>query len=261
MDILVNQLNIAINKGISVCLCVVIETTGSVPRRAGTKMLVFADGRTVGTVGGGSVEANSTEAALLALKDGQTRLVHYSLKESSDVSVGTCGGEMTVYIEPQMAQPLLLIIGAGHVGKAVARAAAPLGFRVVLTDDRMESLNPTEFPANVEFLHSTMADLPKILEFTSKSYIINVSRGTDVDIEGLPSILEQEFAYLGIIGSLKRWEHTRKGLLDKGVSAEQIKRIKSPIGIDIKGETPEEIAISILAEVIAYKHNAPIIGK
>lgn len=261
MDNLINQLNTSIKTGLPVCLCVVIETTGSVPRRASTKMLVFADGRTVGTVGGGTVEVRATEAALLALKDGQTRLVHYSLKESNDASVGTCGGEMTVYIEPQMTQSLLLIIGAGHLGKAVARAAAPLGFRVVLTDDRMESLDPAEYPANVEFVNSMMADLPKVIEFESNSYIVNVSRGTDVDIEGLPAILEQDFAYLGIIGSLKRWAHTRKGLLDKGVSLDRIRRIKSPIGLDIEGETPEEIAISILAEVIAFKNHAPILGK
>lgn len=261
MDNLINQLNTSIKAGIPVCLCVVIETIGSVPRRAGTKMLVFDDGRTVGTVGGGTVEVRSTEAALSALKDGQTRLVHYCLQDSSEVSVGTCGGEMTVYIEPQMAQPLLLIIGAGHVGKAVARAAAPLNFRVVLTDDRMESLDPADYPANVEFISSMMSDLPKVLEFASNTYIVNVSRGTDVDIEGLPSLLEQEFAYLGIIGSLKRWAHTRKGLLDHGIPIEQINRIKSPIGLDIKAETPEEIAISILAEVIAFKNSAPILSK
>ncbi|MGB4595107.1 MAG: XdhC/CoxI family protein [Anaerolineaceae bacterium] len=261
MDNLINQLNTTVKSGVPVCLCVVIETTGSVPRKASTKMLVFADGRTIGTVGGGGVEEKATEAALMALKDGQTRLVHYSLKDSSDASVGICGGEMTVYIEPQMTQPLLLIIGAGHVGKAVARAAAPLGFRVILTDDRMKSLDPSEYPVNVEFVSSMMADLPKVIAFANNTYIVDVSRGTDVDIEGLPAILEQQFDYLGIIGSLKRWTHTRKGLLDKGVSLEQINRIKSPIGLDIRGETPEEIAISILAEVIAFKNNATILNK
>jgi xanthine dehydrogenase accessory factor len=106
-----------------------------------------------------------------------------------------------------------------------------------------------------------MEDLPKVLNFDNNTFIVNVSRGSDVDIEGLPAILQQEFAYMGIIGSLKRWSHTRKGLLEKGVTEEQLGRIKSPIGMDIKGETPEEIAISILAEVIAYKHNAPLLLK
>ena len=261
MDNLINELNTSIKNGIPVCLCIVIETTGSVPRKAGTKMLVFSDGGSLGTVGGGGVETLSTEAALLALKDGQTRLVHYSLDDSGSSSVGICGGTMTVYIEPQVSLPLLLIVGAGHVGKAVARAAAPLGFRVVLTDDRMEALDPAEYPAKVSFVSSRMSDLPKVLEFSKNTFVVDVTRGSDVDIEGLPAILEQEFAYLGIIGSLKRWAHTRQGLLDRGVSPEQLKRIKSPIGMDIKGETPEEIAISILAEVIAFRHNAPIFYK
>ncbi len=261
MDHLINELNESIKNGIPVCVCVVIETTGSVPRKAGTKMLVFSDGRTLGTVGGGGVETLATEAALLALKDGQTRLVHYSLDDSGPTSAGICGGKMTVYIEPQLSLPLLLIIGAGHVGKAVARAAAPLGFRVVLTDDRMDSIDANEYPSNIQFISSMMADLPTVLKFDNNTFIVNVSRGSDVDIEGLPAILQQEFAYMGIIGSLKRWSHTRKGLLEKGVTEEQLERIKSPIGMDIKGETPEEIAISILAEVIAYKHNAPLLLK
>lgn len=261
MDNLINQLNTSIKTGVPVCLCVVIETIGSVPRKAGTKMLVYADGKTVGTVGGGGVETRATEAALLALKDGKTRLVHYSLEDTGEASVGICGGEMTVYIEPQMTKPLLLVLGAGHVGKAVVRAAAPLDFRVVLTDDRMEDLNPADYPVNVEFISSLMEDLPKVLDFNSNTYIVDVTRGSDVDIEGLPKILEQDFAYLGIIGSLKRWNYTRQGLIEKGVTTEQLKQIKSPIGLDIRGETPEEIAISILAEVIAYKYNAPILQK
>jgi len=260
VDTLIDQLNNSIRAGTPVCLCVVIETTGAVPRKASTKMLVFPDGHTTGTVGGGGVEVAATKAALEALKDGKTRLVHYSLSEESDVSMGVCGGEMTVYIEPQMTQPLLVVIGAGHVGKAVAKAASPLGFRIVLTDDRMEELDASLFPANVEFLSAKMADLPKLLPFDQSTFIVNVSRGTDVDIEGLPSLLQQQFAYLGVIGSLKRWAHTRKGLIEQGVSQEQIQLVKSPIGLDIRGETPEEIAISILAEVIAVKNHAPILA-
>lgn len=259
MDQIIEQLNSSIRSGIPVCLCVVIETTGSVPRRASTKMLVFRDGSTVGTVGGGGVELLSTEAALQALKDGQTNLIHYSLKDGGESSVGVCGGEMTVYIEPHLTQPTLLIIGAGHVGKAVARASATLGFRVVLTDDRMDDMDSAGFPSNVEFVKSLMADLPNVLPFEENTYIVNVSRGSDVDIAGMAPILNQKFAYLGIIGSLKRWDHTRRGLLGQGVTVEQINRIKSPIGFDIRGETPEEIAISILAEVIAVKNNAPFL--
>lgn len=247
---LLNQ-TIAENK--PVCLCVVVKAKGSVPRREGTKMLVFSDGSTEGTVGGGKVEQETRDLALKALIDGQPRVLDFKL-DGKHYSAGTCGGEMQVFIEPQGVRPVLLILGAGHVGKALAIAAQALDFRVVVSDDRAALCTPENIPGRVEFLPIPMSEIPQHLRIDGKTYIANVSRGSEVDVEGMGALLDFEPAYFGVIGSLKRWKTTRDALIAKGIPAERLDRVKSPIGFDIRGETPEEIAISILAEVIqAYR--------
>jgi xanthine dehydrogenase accessory factor len=239
--------------GKPVCLCVVIKTTGAVPRHAGTKMLVFPDGRSEGTVGGGGVEQAALKAALEAFKDGMSRTVSYSLKGDNDASLGVCGGEMEVYIEPQLLADTLLIIGAGHVGRALAQAAKPLGFQIIVADEREGLLDPTVFQG-CQLLHAEMEEVPEKVEIGPRTFIVDVSHGSDVDIAGLPSILKSQAAYIGVIGSKKRWATTLAGLRTRGVSEELIAKAKSPIGLAIKAETPEEIAISILAEVIEKRN-------
>lgn len=248
-----NALHQAVSNQEPVCLCIVVHTVGSVPRREGTKMLVYADGRTQGTVGGGLVEQETRDLALQALVDGQARLLDFNL-EGKHYSAGTCGGKMKVYIEPQGVKPVLLVLGAGHVGKAVALAAQALDFQIIVSDDRADLCTPELIPGKLEFLPVPMAEIPEHIQIDGKTYIVNVSRGSDVDVEGMPALLEFEPAYFGVIGSLKRWKTTCDALLQKGVAQEKLDKVKSPIGIDIGGETPEEIAISILAEVIqAYR--------
>ena len=241
------------NAGEPVCLCVVIKTTGAVPRHAGTKMLVFPDGRSEGTVGGGGVEQAALAAALEAFQDGKPRTVTYSLKGDDDASLGVCGGEMEVYIEPQLPEDTLLILGAGHVGRALALAAKPLGFQIVVVDEREGLLDPTVFQG-CRLIHADMAAVPDKLEIGPRTFIADVSHGSDVDIAGLPSILKSEAPYVGVIGSKKRWATTLEGLRAQGVSEDLIAKVKTPIGLAIKAETPEEIAISILAEIIEKKN-------
>lgn len=244
----------ASSHGKAVCFCVVIETNGAVPRHAGSKMLVYSDGTTFGSVGGGGVEDQTIAAALNSLKNGKPQILHYSLNAREKNAVGICGGDVTVYIEPQMAQPVLLVLGAGHVGKSVAKFAQLLDFRVIVSDDRAELCTSGLIPGSVEFLPVPMREIPNHLEINEQVYIVGVSRGSDVDLAGLPAILEYKPAYIGLIGSLKRWAATKKGLKDLGVPEDRIAWIKSPIGIDIEAETPDEIAISILAEVIQVRN-------
>ena len=240
--------------GKAVCLCVVIKTSGSVPRHAGTKMLVYPDGRSEGTVGGGGVEQAALSAALAAFKDGKPRTVSYSLKGDDDASLGVCGGDMEVYIEPQLPADTLLILGAGHVGRALAQAARLLSFQIVVADEREALLNPAVFQG-CQLIHAEMADVPGKVEIGPRTFIVDVSHGSDMDIAGLPAILKSEAGYIGVIGSKKRWATTLEGLRAQGISEELIAKVKSPIGLNIKAETPEEIAISILAEVIEKKNS------
>lgn len=237
-----------------VCLCVVIKTQGSVPRHAGSKMLVYSEGATVGSVGGGGLESAVRTAALQALKTGKPDLLYYSLNKEKDVNVGICGGNVSVYIEPHTRQPLLLILGAGHVGKAVAKMAQPMNFKIIITDDREDVFSEYETTASLETLTCPLAEVPKYVDIDENTYIVGVTRGADVDIAGLPTLLKTKPAYIGLIGSRKRWQFAKEGLLAAGVTEEVLTKIKTPIGLDIKAETPEEIAVSILAEVISYKN-------
>jgi xanthine dehydrogenase accessory factor len=234
-------------------LCTIVSSQGSTPRGVGSKMLVYPDGSFVGTVGGGEVENRVIKEALDSLNDRTARILPYSMVDPQRGDPGVCGGQLEVFVEPILPPSLLVVVGGGHVGKAVAHLAHWLGFRVVVNDDRPEFCNPDAIPDADDFLPFSMADLPSHLEITPWTYLVLTTRGADVDIEGLPALLETPAAYIGIIGSRRRWETTRKGLLAAGIREDALSRIHSPIGLELNAETPEEIAVSILAEILMLR--------
>jgi len=235
-------------------ICTIIETSGSTPRHVGSKMLVYEDGHFLGTVGGGEVETRVIQEALAAIGDGKSRRLEYNMVNPQRGDPGVCGGTLEVYVEPILPEPLLVVIGGGHVGKAVVHLAKWLGFRVAVSDDRPEFCNKEANPDADEFFPVAMADLPNHLKFNKRTYLVLTTRGAVVDIEGLPSLLNQPFAYMGLIGSKRRWSVTQKALVEKGLPHEKISRVRSPIGLELKAETPEEIAVSILAEIIMLRN-------
>jgi len=235
-------------------LCTIIRTRGSTPRHATSKMLVYPDGHILGTVGGGGLEQRVIASSLEALRDGQPRLLEFNMVDPSRGDVGVCGGTVEVFVEPILPKPVLVVIGAGHVGKAVAHLAHWLGFRVAVNDDRAEFCNPEAVPDADEYYPCAMADLPAQLAITPWTYLVLTTRGVDVDVPGLPALLETPAAYLGVIGSRRRWAEARKQLLEAGMAEEKLARVHSPIGLDIHAETPEEIAVSILGEIIALRN-------
>jgi len=255
MDLVLQRLAECNQNQQPVCLCVVVEAKGGVPRHAGSKMLVFSDGTSMGTVGGGEVEAAVKKAALEAFHTQKPSLLRYSLNSKDDASLGICGGEIQVYIEPILAQPTLLVIGAGHVGKAVAKVGKILNFRVVVSDDRAELCTQEALPEADLLLPLPMQEIPTACQIDSQTFIVDVSRGSDLDILGLPALLATKPTYIGVIGSRRRWEATRAGLLENGVTEQELALVKSPVGLHIHAETPEEIAVSILAEIITIKNN------
>ena len=235
-------------------LCTIIRTRGSTPRHATSKMLVYPDGHILGTVGGGGLEQQVIAASLEALRDGQPRLLEFNMVDPSRGDVGICGGTVEVFVEPVLPKPLLVVIGAGHVGKAVAHLAHWLGFRVAVNDDRVEFCTPEAVPDADEYYPCPMADLPTQLAITPWTYLVLTTRGMDVDVQGLPALLDTPAAYLGVIGSKRRWAEARKQLLEAGMAEEKMARVHTPIGLDIHAETPEEIAVSILGEIIALRN-------
>lgn len=236
-------------------LCTIIHSQGSTPRHTGSKMLVYQDGSIKGSVGGGELENRVIAAALEAIGDGAPRRVEYNMADPARGDAGVCGGLVEVYIEPMQPKPVMVVIGSGHVGKAVAHLAHWLGFRVVVCDDRPEFCTPEAVPDGDEFLPIPMADLPDRMKITPWTYLVLTTRGVVVDVPGLPALLDSEAAYIGVIGSRKRWTTTRNQLLAQGISADALDRVHSPIGLELNAETPEEIAVSIMAEIIMLRES------
>ncbi len=251
---LLDHLTQAINSGKPVALCTVVNTRGSVPRHAGTKMLVFPDGQFEGTVGGGETEKLVLNEALAALTDGKTRFLNYDLIDLEKGDPGLCGGTVNIFVEPFLRTPTVIVIGAGHVGRSVVHLASWMGYRVILSDDRADLCNPESVPDADEYLPIPIGELLEKVEIGPQTYLVLVTRGVEVDIRGLPALLESDAAYIGLIGSKKRWAHCQEKLLEAGVPQEKIDRIKSPVGISIHAETPDEIAISIMAEITAVRN-------
>mgnify|MGYP000692800368 CR=1 FL=1 len=241
-------------RGEPLALATVVRVQGSMPRHEGSKMLVRADGSIVGTVGGGAMEARVIQEALDAMSDGQTRLSSYTLNSLEAGDPGICGGTAEIFVEPVVVSPTLLVIGGGHVGKALADLGKWLEFRVLLSDDREAFCNPDYAPGLDGYAICKPADIAQHVTINGQTYIAAVTRGLPVDIDLIPALLQTDAAYIGLIGSRRRWALTIKALREQhGLSAAQLRRIHAPIGLELNAETPKEIAVSIMAEMIMLR--------
>jgi xanthine dehydrogenase accessory factor len=236
--------------GTPAALATVIRTTGSMPRHAGSKMLVYPDGQIVGTIGGGMMESEVIKAAQDAIQQGEARLETYSLNSIDAGDPGICGGSADIFIEPLEVAPTLLVIGGGHVGKALADLGKWLGYRVVLSDDREAFCNPMYAPGLDDYIVCTPDNLTDRIDITPQTYIAAVTRGLPIDEHLIPALLDTDAAYIGLIGSRRRWALTAGHLRDThGLTNEQLARVRAPIGLELEAESPREIALSILAEI------------
>lgn len=238
------------HEGRAAALAIVVETQGSVPRQPGSKMLVWQDGQIVGTVGGGQMEALVIAEAQQALRDGQCRMFTYNLADLDAGDPGVCGGTMKIYVEPLLPPPTVLVIGCGHVGKAVAELAKWLGYHVIVADDRPGYATPEQLPGMDGYVEAAPHELAAKVAITTFTYVVAVTRGLNVDETLLPALLKTPAPYIGLIGSRRRWALTVQALREQGVSPEDLARVHAPIGLSIGAETPKEIAVSILAEII-----------
>ncbi len=234
-------------------LCMIVKSRGSTPRHTTSKMLVFPDGHILGTVGGGEVESRVISEALEAIGDRKPRLLEYNMADPERGDPGVCGGQLEIYVEPIVPKPTLVVVGVGHVGKAVAHLAKWLGFIVAVSDDRPEFCNPKAVPDADEFYPIPLGQLAQKMTITPWTYIVLTTRGVNVDIGGLPSLLDTKAGYIGVIGSKRRWAVTTKKLRAAGIPKNKLDLVHSPIGLEIYAETPEEIAVSIMAEIIQLR--------
>lgn len=238
------------SEGISAALATVIETQGSLPRHEGSKMLIYANGDIVGTVGGGAMESRVIHTARQCLLDGQARVETYTLNDVSMGDAGICGGTARIFIEVISIAPLLLVIGGGHVGKALAELGKWMGFRVVLADDRAEYANVEHVKGLDGYIVCKPSEVVERVTIDKNTYVAAVTRGLPVDLELLPALLRTPARYIGLIGSRRRWSVTVNALLERDTSLKEVlKRVRAPIGLEVGAESPREIALSILAEI------------
>ncbi len=231
------------------CLITIATTKGSVPRQAGSKMLVYPDGKTSGTIGGGKFEALVLADALALPRKSLPLLKTYPLHEQSADSFGAvCGGEVTVLIEPQLPPLALTLIGAGHCARALAQLARSCGWQVTVLDDRANQL--TDFPAHHLL---TVPAPPWIAEksWQEDDALVLLSRNFELDRAALSSALKNRtMGYLGMIGSQRKVTRVLTDLLAEGFTQEDFAPLRAPLGLDLGADHPSEIAISILAEIL-----------
>ncbi len=234
-------------------LVTVAATTGSVPRAPGSKMLVYADGRISGTIGGGKFEALVRDEAIAALRDKKPLLKNYPLHEGNPDSFGAiCGGEATVFIEPQILSEAVYLIGGGHCAKAIANLAMDCGLFVTVIEDRAESLD--DFPSPVQCLTSVRpAEFIAAHDWQADEALVMVSRNHEIDREALAAAVQHAdgAGYIGMIGSKRKVRMVFDHLRERGVPNEKLERVYAPLGLDIGSDSPTEIAVSAVAEIIA----------
>ena len=216
----------ALDRGEPAALVTIVSTTGSTPQRVGAKMLVFADGRIVGTIGGGCYENDAFWKAREAITSRKPQLLHYELSDDFAQETGLiCGGQMDVYIEPIEPSPELYIVGAGHVGFHLARLASDVGFRVHVVDDREKFANAERFPSAVEIV---VDDIPSWIgraNLPAHAYTVIVTRGHTNDLEALRALAPRELRYLGLIGSRAKVARIYDALSEAQMPAEYLSLI------------------------------------
>ncbi|HLA75973.1 MAG TPA: XdhC/CoxI family protein [Vicinamibacteria bacterium] len=241
-------------QGDPAALVTVIATEGSTPQKAGAKMVVYPDGRIVGTIGGGCVESEMVLRARQTIESRRAQLASYDLTlEQAGEDGLICGGRMQVFIEPLEGTPTLCLFGAGHVAQPLAHMAKAAGFRVEVADDRIKFANRERFPEADLLIVEEFGAAARQMTLGPNSYAVVVTRGHGGDTDALQAVLGRGLRYVGLLGSKPKLVHIAAALEERGLSAERLSEIRCPLGLEIGAESPEEIAISILAEMIAVR--------
>jgi xanthine dehydrogenase accessory factor len=248
-----NEIQATLKRGEQVVVATVVKTVGAAPCGVGTKMLVRADGSLSGSLAGPRTDGKAAEIARQALRDGHSLLTHIHLDADQGEAVGSCGATLEVFFETLRPEPRLIIAGAGYVAQALTRLAAQLDFRLAVVDDRRDLADPAVFGEQVQLTFGDIPQTLRALEPDEQSFIVIVTRGHHLDEEALRAALESRAGYVGMIGSPGKVKHIFKTLLQQGVTRETLERVHAPIGLDLGAQTPDEIALSIAAELVMLR--------
>nr|WP_082022453.1 XdhC family protein [Enterobacter sp. Bisph1] len=236
-------------------LAQIVDSRGSAPRHS-ARMLIHEDGSIVGTIGGGMVERKVIDEALQALRAKASRLFHARMARQGSDAVGSdCGGAMSIYISVHGLRPKLWLVGAGHVNRAVARIAALVDFEIAVGDIYQESLSPDAFPASTQFIHgASFAEVVNSMAICREDFVLIATNNQDR--EALDNLITRPVAWLGLLASRRKVQVFLQQLRENGAAQADLNRLRAPVGYDIGAETPDEIAVSILAEVLQVKNRA-----
>ncbi|MDD2251573.1 MAG: XdhC/CoxI family protein [Dehalococcoidales bacterium] len=244
------------SEGREAALVTLIGASGSTPRGEGAKMMVLEDGSTRGTIGGGSIEREVTQAALEVMRKGKPERYKYELKKADEGLGMICGGDVEVFIEPVLQSPSLFIFGAGHIAYTLSKMAQMAGYKVTIIDDRPGFATPERYPEAEKTLTTSFGSSFKELNISKWSFIVIVTYGHQADEVVLEEALKTPARYIGMIGSKSKNQAVYDSLKSRGVTEEQISRVYAPIGTRINAHTPEEIAVSILGQMIQVRRSS-----
>jgi len=238
-------------------LATIIQVQGSIPSYESSKILIRDDGSIVGTVGGGCVEAEVWSVAQDVMREEKPRRLHFNLNNQPEYDNGLiCGGSLDIFVEPVLATPTLYLFGGGHVSLHVSKVATLAGFEVVVVDDREAFASKERFPEALETYAGEWEEIFPKLKVNEHSYVLLVTRGHKGDLTCLRWALKTPARYIGMIGSRRKFIEISKVLESEGVPPERLERVFSPIGLDVGAITPEEIAVAVVAEMIAVRRKA-----
>jgi xanthine dehydrogenase accessory factor len=245
-----------VSQGERVVLATIVTSRGSAPRKAGAKMLIRANGTFIGSVGGGTIEEQVKEQAGEVLRTGEPKMMHFDLSGTGEDAAMICGGQADVFLEPVLPAETLYLFGAGHIAQSTAVIGKMLGFRVVVIDPRPEYNNAEKLPdADLHIVEEFDRAITR-LSIDENGYIIIYTTGHVFDETCLHFAVGTGAGYIGMIGSQKKVLEIKRRLTKKGVTPERLNRVHAPIGIPIGAETPDEIAVSIMAEVIQVRRSS-----
>jgi len=238
--------------GTPAALVTVTKVDGSVPREVGAKMIVLPGGAFEGTIGGGHLERLVQNDAEACIESGESKTLRYPLGPSAGQC---CGGVVEVFVDVLQTGPTLLLFGAGHVGRAVVRVMTGTAFRVHVVDERPEWIDSSEIPTTVIRHKGPWDEVASTLPWNAKkTYVAVMTHRHDLDQEIVRWVLDRPHAYLGLIGSRTKWAKFRARLLERGVTHAQLDTVRCPIGLDVGGKAPAEVAVSVAAELLRLHH-------
>jgi xanthine dehydrogenase accessory factor len=262
IDILKNAVQ-CLEEGKRLVLCTIIDKKGSGPRDIGGKMVIYENGEAFGTIGGGNLERALIEESLKALKEGKSRKVVFSLNAGETrkevVETGLiCGGEITIFLDVIEPKPRLFIVGAGHVALPLAKIAKITGFNITIVDDDVKLANKERFPMADEIVTGDFNEILNRISVGKLDFVIIAHGEPEHDYLALKQIVKKTPAYIGLLGSKKKAATLTNKLKEAGITDEKLKNLHAPVGLDIGAQTPEEIAVSIIAEIISSKRKQAI---